>query len=145
MTELSLCQDLFHSSLTRQLMVTQTVISWTRSQEFLLTGWLRNSQEKLRRTMTFMIYSSSRRTSSWLRMRRRTCSEKLFSLSIFQRSDAMLKIRRNQELTKRISSMMFIGTNIGFHHEILKDRGVFPRAVSDELLFELRLHLPAML
>ena len=70
---------------------------------------------------------------------------KLFSLSIFQRSDAMLKIRRNQELTKRISSMMFIGTNIGFHHEILKDRGVFPRAVSDELLFELRLHLPAML
>ena len=41
--------------------------------------------------------------------------------------------------------MMFIGANIGFHHEILKDRGVFPRAVSDELLFELRLHLPAML
>ena len=145
MTELSLFQDLFHSSLTRQLMVTQTVISWTRSQEFLLTVWLRNSQEKLRRTMIFMIYSSSRRTSSWLRMRRWTCSEKLFSLSIFQRSDAMPKIRRNQELTRRISSMMFIGTNIGFHHEILKDRGVFPRAFSDELLFELRLHLPAML
>ena len=71
-------------------------------------------------------------------MRGRACSEKLFSLLIFERSDAMLKIRRNQELTMRISSIMFIRINVGFHHEILKDHGVFPRALSDELLFELR-------
>ena len=34
---------------------------------------------------------------------------------------------------------MFIRTNIGFHNKILKDHGFFPRALSDELFFELRL------
>ena len=28
---------------------------------------------------------------------------------------------------------------MGFHHKILKDHGFFPRALSDELLFKLRL------
>ena len=49
---------------------------------------------------------------------------------MFERSDTMLKIRRNQELKMRISSIMFIRTNVGFHHEILKNHGVFPRALS---------------
>ena len=71
-------------------------------------------------------------------MRGRACSEKLFSLLIFERSDAMLKIRRNQELTMRISSIVY-QNKYRIHHEILKDHGVFPRALSDELLFELRL------
>ena len=53
------------------------------------------------------VYVSSMRTSPWLRMRGRACSEKLSSLLIFERSDAMLKIRRNQELTMRISSIVY--------------------------------------
>ena len=32
---------------------------------------------------------------------------------IFRRSDSMLKIRKNHELTWRISSMMFMKTNMG--------------------------------
>ena len=71
-------------------------------------------------------------------MRGRACSENLLSLLIFERSDAMLKIRRNQELTMRIRPIMLIRINIGFHHEILKDHGVFPRVLSDEPLCELR-------
>ena len=43
LTEMSLCQDLFHLFLTRQLVLTQTVISWTMFQELLLTNWLWNS------------------------------------------------------------------------------------------------------
>ena len=33
----------------------------------------------------------------------------------FRRLDAILKIRRSQELTRRIDSTIFIRTNIGFH------------------------------
>ena len=33
----------------------------------------------------------------------------------FRRLDAILKIRRSQELTRRINSTIFIRTNIGFH------------------------------
>ena len=95
-TELSLYQDLFHSSLTQQLVVTQTM-------------------EKSRRTLIVLIYSSSVRTSSWLRMRGRACSEKVFSLMIFRRSDAMRKIWRNKEMSRRISLLMSIRTNVGFH------------------------------
>ena len=102
-----LCQDLFNLSLTLQFVVTQTVISWTMFQELLLAAWLLNSQKWSHRTMMFMIYTSSMRTSPWRKMRGRTCSEKLFSLLIFERSDAMLKIRRNQELTMRISSIVY--------------------------------------
>ena len=94
--------------------------------------------EMTTRTIMFMIYTSSMRTSPWLRMRGRACSENLLSLLIFERSDAMLKIRRNQELTMRIRPIMLIRINIGFHHEILKDHGVFPRVLSDEPLCELR-------
>ena len=86
-----------------------------------------------------MIYISSMRSSSWLRMRKRASSEKLFSLLIFERWDEMLKIRGDQDLKMRISAIMFIRTNIWFHHEISKDHGVFPWALSDELLFELGL------
>ena len=71
-------------------------------------------------------------------MRGRACSEKLFSLLIFERSDAMLKIRKNQELTMRISSIVY-QNKYRIHHEILKDHGFFPRVLSDELPFELRL------
>ena len=38
----------------------------------------------------------------------------------------------------RIRPIMLIRINIGFHHEILKDHGVFPRVLSDEPLCELR-------
>ena len=77
-------------------------------------------------------------------MREQACSEKfiVFSLFIFPRADAMLKIRGNQELTKRISSIMFTTTKfwIPLDYEILKDHGAFfPRALCDELLFELKL------
>ena len=95
-TELSLYQDLFHSSLTQQLVVTQTM-------------------EKSCRTLIVLIYSSSVRTSSWLRMRGRACSEKVFSLMIFRRSDAVRKIGRNKEMSRRISLLMSIRTNVGFH------------------------------
>ena len=71
-------------------------------------------------------------------MRGGACSEKLFSLLIFERSDAMLKIRRNQELTMRISSIVY-QNKYRIHHEILKDNGFFPGALSNELPFELRL------
>ena len=47
------------------------------------------------------------------KMRGCACSVKEFSLLTFQRSVAVLGIRRNQVLQKRISSMMFIRTNIG--------------------------------
>ena len=62
-----------------------------------------------------MIYSSSVRTSSWLRMRGRACSEKVFSLMIFRRSAAVRKIGRNKEMSRRISLLMSIRTNVGFH------------------------------
>ena len=112
MAELSMCQDLFHSSLTWQLVFPQNIISWKLSQEVLLTSWLRNSQEKSLRTLMVMICSSSMRTYSWLRrMTEQACSEKVFNLLIFRREDSMLKIKKNHELTWRISSMMVIETN----------------------------------
>ena len=80
MGELSICQDLFHSSLTWQLVFPQKIISWKMSQEVLLTSWLRNSKEKSLRTLMVMICSSSMRTYSWLRrMTEQACSEKVFS------------------------------------------------------------------
>ena len=111
--EMSLCQNLFYSSLTWKLTAIQTVTSWTMSQELLLTDWLWNLQEKSCWKLMVMIYLSSMRTFSWLRMRGWACSEKVFSLLTFRRSVAVLGIRRNQVLPKRISSMMFIRTNIG--------------------------------
>ncbi|PFX12140.1 hypothetical protein AWC38_SpisGene23950 [Stylophora pistillata] len=73
-------------------------------------------------------------------MRGQTCSEKVFSLKIFRKS--ALEIRRLRVLIKKISSMEVYGKmhRIPLGHDILKDHGAFfPRALSDELLFELRL------
>ena len=115
MKELSLYQDLFHSSLTRQLVVTQTMSIVSNVARALVDRLTVKFAGEFRRTLMVMIYSSSVRTSSWLRMRGRACSEKVFSLMIFRRSAAVRKIGRNKELSRRISLLMSIRTNVGFH------------------------------
>ena len=77
-------------------------------------------------------------------MRERVGYLKEFSLKISQRSDVAQETRRLQGSPRKLNSMMFMGIGIEFRlittFCILDDHGVsFPRALSDELVFEMRL------
>ena len=115
MTEFSLYQDLFHSSLTRQLVVTQTMSIVNNVSRAPVDRLTVKFAGEIAQDTDVMIDSSSVRTSSWLRMRGRACAEKVFSLMIFRRSAAVRKIGRNKEMSRRISLLMCIRTNVGFH------------------------------
>lgn len=62
--------------------------------------WLWNSQMASN-------YENSLKTSSWRGMKDRTCWESEFNMSTFQRSDAMLEMRRLRELQKRSNWIWF--------------------------------------
>ena len=94
-----------------------------------------------------MFYSSSMRTSSWLRVREQVTDwippEKVFSLLIFPRSDAMLEIRGKSGVDKKnkLNDVYENTYKIPFDCEIPKDKEVFPRAPLDELVFKLSMEV----